>query len=858
MKPFHFQIRVAHHLLNGRNVILQAPTGAGKTRAALLGWLNATEANQPERFPWRCIYSVPMRVLANQFLKKFEPDLAKFATKIGQNAIRARIQTGEQPDDPRFENALIFATLDQTLSSALGMPYSLSMSMANFNAGAVMSSYLIFDEFHLFGREQALPTTLHLLRMLKGITPFCLMTATFSPTLLHRLATLLDAEIVTVDQAERLTIPSQKDKARRYHVVESLLDAEQVLNGFQQRAIAICNTVDRATTLYRDIQERLRQQGVHDVEVRLLHSRFYQQNRTATTEWVEREFAEGWQTRNDKVQRAILVTTQVVEVGMDITCETLHTELAPASTLIQRAGRCARFAKENGDVFIYQLPLNKKGQISTAPYDMKEGRDLCARTYRAFALPERNGATLDYDEEVAILEEVHAADDAAMLEEIERNKLEHQKMMLGAMVRHEYSNGDKLIRDVDNVSLVIHHDPNSDPLLQRSPWARQMLQIPYGTFRKWVTPKKPTANSDEAEVEGEDDLSKTYPLLDARTFDDVEARYGLDWTIKVPEPLEKEGNEQLKGEPRFIWKTATVVQDLIGRTFAINPYLVSYSSKTGLVLEPNPQKTEDALPRITPPKPRKEYTYHLETYREHIAGLWRVYTGGFQLYRESSQTWEQYPALQQEVAYTLPRLASAFGITPAQLEMVWKWVVVGHDVGKLGVQWQRWVQRWQNEKLGKPVEATHCYAHTDFDNSEAQKQLQRELGPRPTHAAESAEAVLKILIATCGLTGRQTTPALKSLFSAALSAIARHHGATHNGGVDAKWQLSQHAYTALRETMTYLEAEGDIELLSKRVVDSRGVQRYMVVDDLNAMLGVVGYLWFSRLLRQSDQQSLNA
>ena len=39
--PFAFQRKVAQHLLSGCNVILQAPTGAGKTKAALFPFLLA-------------------------------------------------------------------------------------------------------------------------------------------------------------------------------------------------------------------------------------------------------------------------------------------------------------------------------------------------------------------------------------------------------------------------------------------------------------------------------------------------------------------------------------------------------------------------------------------------------------------------------------------------------------------------------------------------------------------------------------------------------------------------------------------------------------------------------------------------
>ena len=50
--PFAFQRKVAQHLLSGCNVILQAPTGAGKTKAALFPFLLAQRESIP--FPERC------------------------------------------------------------------------------------------------------------------------------------------------------------------------------------------------------------------------------------------------------------------------------------------------------------------------------------------------------------------------------------------------------------------------------------------------------------------------------------------------------------------------------------------------------------------------------------------------------------------------------------------------------------------------------------------------------------------------------------------------------------------------------------------------------------------------------------
>ncbi|MBI1878235.1 MAG: DEAD/DEAH box helicase [Chloroflexi bacterium] len=39
--PYPYQEKVGELILSGRNVILQAPTGAGKTAAALLPFLHA-------------------------------------------------------------------------------------------------------------------------------------------------------------------------------------------------------------------------------------------------------------------------------------------------------------------------------------------------------------------------------------------------------------------------------------------------------------------------------------------------------------------------------------------------------------------------------------------------------------------------------------------------------------------------------------------------------------------------------------------------------------------------------------------------------------------------------------------------
>ena len=121
MPLYPYQERVKAIIQSGRSVILQAPTGAGKTRAALAPFIEAFFEQPPEAFPRKCLYSVPMRVLANQFVKQYG-DYAEAYERVHRRTMEVGIQTGDRPDDPKLESNLIFTTVDQTLSNFLNIP----------------------------------------------------------------------------------------------------------------------------------------------------------------------------------------------------------------------------------------------------------------------------------------------------------------------------------------------------------------------------------------------------------------------------------------------------------------------------------------------------------------------------------------------------------------------------------------------------------------------------------------------------------------------------------------------------------------------------------------------------------------
>ena len=92
--------------------------------------------------------------------------------------------------------------------------------------------------------------------------------------------------------------------------------------------LAVFNTVDRAVTTWKSLKKL-----APDAEVVLLHSRFRPMDRAQHT--ITALSPPGPAGK-------ILVSTQVLEAGIDLSAALLFTEAAPWPSIVQRAGRCNR------------------------------------------------------------------------------------------------------------------------------------------------------------------------------------------------------------------------------------------------------------------------------------------------------------------------------------------------------------------------------------------------------------------------------------------------------------------------------------------------------------------------------------
>ncbi len=799
MALYPYQKRVKEHLLNGRSVVLQAPTGSGKTRAALAPFVEAFFTLPDDAFPRQALYSVPMRVLAAQFERETK-EMADRFYRTHRARLGVTIQTGERPEDPELAGDLIFATLDQVLSSAIGVPYSLSSGRANLNVGAVIGSYLVFDEFHLFPRE-ATKTTLQLLRSYSGIVPFTLMTATFSRKMLDGIADALGAEVVYPGSEEIEAIATAGGalprKSREFRVVSHTLTAEDVLSTHDRRSLVVCNTVDRAVSLYRELvasgcdplpldspdleriyrelrtssgekHDRLKDEAVGILReimnadkrpwALLLHSRFERPHRQVKEALVQSLWS------SDAVNRGgtpslILVATQVVEVGLDISAQVLHTEIAPASSVFQRAGRCARFPGEKGRVFVYMVPETKDGRPNYAPYaSSKVEQEICEKSWKA--LNERSGSVLRFHEEQEVIDEAHGEADEALLREIREDEWRIWELIGDALVYGEVGSRRELIRKVNSRSIIVYDAPYG--LTEESPYRYEGFSLWHGSLRGKV--KKLMALAEEL---------------------------NLGWALRYPKAISEE--EESRQPVVYRWSDVQDEQEIdLSLLFAVNPRLADYTPEIGFRLA-EAGKGEYRSPLAARRSVgRKDFSYSLESYPDHIRKMLKVFDGTPKVVDH----WRG-GSLHRRLAWLERKFAEIDGdehVSKGLLDRAVRLGMALHDVGKLDKGWQAWAAAYQ-EAIGEgkpPFLVVHT--HYDPENPVHQKAYRRTRRKKPkTHAAEGAIASMKLLMKH--LDGNPEG----RLYRTVVMAILRHHSPQAEDG--QAFELHPKARSAVEEAL---------------------------------------------------------
>lgn len=356
-RPYDFQLKLWDEMQKSEfPLFLKAPTGSGKTEAVLAPFLNQFIKNKFNLAP-RMIYVLPMRVLVNSIAKRIK----KYAQKVSPH-ISVEVQHGDLPNSPFFIADIVVTTLDQFLYGFARASQQVGRHI-DIPAGSIASSLVVFDEAHMyrdgftFSIMRALIEILH-----KSNIPFIIMTATMPKSLEYSLFENIKIEDnqkiagnISIESNLKIVLEDNPLYSNnKVNIPDDLLD--KIKN---QKTLIILNQVKRAQKVYEEIKSQL---NLNESQIVLLHSRFTR---------IDRENHEKIalslipHKENGKIVIpegvGIVVSTQVLEAGIDFSAELLLTELSPADSLIQRAGRCARYEGKSGEMIIF--PLEDKGHL---------------------------------------------------------------------------------------------------------------------------------------------------------------------------------------------------------------------------------------------------------------------------------------------------------------------------------------------------------------------------------------------------------------------------------------------------------------------------------------------------------------
>jgi CRISPR-associated endonuclease/helicase Cas3 len=458
--PIPFQQRVFDAITAGQSVVLQAPTGSGKTFAALAPFVLGRWGVANGLPAQKLIYSLPLRVLAGSLRGQYQELFRKIGLQVSFTT-----QYSGSTEDPFLDGGdVVFTTIDQTLSGFIGTPLSLPNRLANVLYGSVLSGALVFDEFHLLEPEKSLTTTLHLLK--KSPWPVLIMTATMSTVLRQELSRFLNALEIVVGEEDIPRIRSQHETTKHITVESAPLNGRALAGHLGTRTLVICNTVKRAQTVYEDLRDELDRRG--DTRRRmLLHSRFLPEHRRTKEERLREWFGEGASTH------AVLVATQVIEAGLDISCDVMHTEISPIDSFLQRIGRAARFGGER-EAHIHVYPLEAmEAERDFRPYS--KGTTLATLTH----LREHRG--LRYEHLQQLIDEILTEQQEDLVRQVEDAEAEFEREIHRVRRTLDRPANKDLIREVDNAEVIVA-EPNEVLRQDISPYAYPAVSVPRTTL----------------------------------------------------------------------------------------------------------------------------------------------------------------------------------------------------------------------------------------------------------------------------------------------------------------------------------------------------------------------------------------
>ena len=343
--------------------LVKLPCGYGKTEAAVAPFLAQFMVGD---YPlaYRLIYVLPTRALCNQIFERFLGWNKKLYELTNQSLL-VNVHHGMFLVDPYFISNILITTLDQFIycySRIISVNGKSTLKHSEMAAGSIGLSYIVFDEAHMYSSYTHALMKRMIEILIEGNIPFVVMTATMPQTLIDDIFGNLNVEITKINY-EKTFIPYRGYVDINFEE-ENLLNVVNSYIREQNNTLIVCNTVERAQKVYSKIKKKSKL---------LIHSRFKTCDRSTLEKQICKKLGKNHQ------DNYVVVSTQVCEVGLNISADVLLSELAPADSLVQRIGRCARWGN-NGIVHIFNVtevsPYEENAMSMTREYVEREKIDI--------------------------------------------------------------------------------------------------------------------------------------------------------------------------------------------------------------------------------------------------------------------------------------------------------------------------------------------------------------------------------------------------------------------------------------------------------------------------------------------------
>ncbi|MBD2200673.1 MULTISPECIES: CRISPR-associated helicase Cas3' [Calothrix] len=605
-------------------------------------------------------------------------------------------------------------------------------------------------------------------------------------------------EIVRVEDSDLKVI--EANRCRVFRAMSLPLNAQVIWDDIyakqRQRVMIICNTVSQAQGIYRDLSSLN-----HDWElnITLLHARFLPEHRANKENYLTNIFAENWQNNSDNTCH-VLIATQVIEAGINITCEVLHTQLCPMNSLLQRAGRCARFSGESGEVFVYRnVEINQKNQVlaNTDLFDWEDAdveklesekieitkpkesflpykKEICELTWQvlqAHTESEKVNHHVGFRIEEEWINLVHAEEDSLFLKRRSNSQMEFESRFTDAIFRGDESAASDLIRKVDNRNIftwsesgLIDCDDGQEIDIQKL----LPFSVPISTLCKaW------------------------------RDFQESLA-FGDDWIFKrIETPKNK---SQTYSQP--VLSRITSRDFLIGcYRILVNNRYIYYDEEIGLQIGVNIPGNRFNSPHKREKIIASQYRYRMDNYVGHLVLMWKCWRDNFstKILKNGEVIDINYRSVRDELLVAGGKFIKAKILPQAEVneaealfEILVFLAIFTHDLGKLQVKWQQVMREWQkiaHHRFKGKNPRQYLLAHTDYNpEDEVQKAALKAFekkNQRPNHAVESAflarEILHKSLIPLLQEHFTEDTEQIKYFGCVVIMAAGRHHSAWARG-----------------------------------------------------------------------------